>query len=80
VIMEKRICKNCKKEFQIRIFSSHTKMGWGIYCSTKCRLEGQKRGEFRKCLRCHKEFWVFKCRSGKEDEINNGSFKERLVM
>jgi hypothetical protein len=48
-------CKICAKEFYVK--PSHVKLGYGKYCSIKCRIEGQKKGKFVLCERCGQQTW-----------------------
>ena len=43
-------CKICNKKFYAK--PRHIKIGWGKYCSDKCKFEGQKRGKIVKCDNC----------------------------
>jgi len=56
------ICVVCGKPFQSRISPSSIKLGRGKVCSKKCKgiLNGinKRTGEYRKCKRCGKQFWV----------------------
>lgn len=48
-------CKICSAEFYTK--PSHQKLGYGKYCSIKCRSESQKKGKFIACNICKKEKW-----------------------
>jgi hypothetical protein len=48
-------CKICKNEFYIK--PSHLKIGWGKYCSIKCRITGQRKGRIVLCEICGNETW-----------------------
>lgn len=48
-------CKQCQTEFSVK--PSHQKLGWGIYCSTKCRGEATRTGKLQACSFCKKEVW-----------------------
>jgi len=61
-------CKICSKEFYIK--PSHLKLGYGKYCSVKCRAQSQKKGKNVYCEICNKEIWrmpkcLKKSKSGK---------------
>jgi len=55
-----RECKQCKKEFKIKLF--RVKMGWGKFCSRKCRALSARKGRYIKCSKCSKEFWCTQTR------------------
>ncbi len=48
-------CLICEKEFYAK--PCHLKLGWGKYCSQKCRAVGQRRGRNIKCSICGKTTW-----------------------
>ncbi len=48
-------CKTCHKKFYIK--PSYQKLGWGKYCSKKCKDEGQKKGRFVSCSYCGKKIY-----------------------
>lgn len=48
-------CQVCNHEFYVK--PSHKKMGWGKYCSAKCRTKSQYIGENVKCHVCQKEIY-----------------------
>ncbi len=48
-------CNKCKKKFYVK--SNHLKLGWGKYCSIKCRGESQRTGKYVNCEICGKETW-----------------------
>lgn len=48
-------CKICHKEFYVK--PSRRKLGWGKYCSNKCKYESQKTGQFVNCHICGKKTW-----------------------
>lgn len=48
-------CKICKRNFYAK--PCHIKLGWGKYCSIKCRNISQLRGIAKKCDICGKEFY-----------------------
>lgn len=45
-----RTCGICKKSFRVKRWL--VKNGWGIYCSMRCKNEGQKNGEMVLCATC----------------------------
>ena len=49
------LCKICSKEFYVK--PSHQKLGWGKYCSAKCRTESQFKGIHVACFTCNKEIY-----------------------
>ena len=55
-------CVICGKDFQDYLSPAEIKSGRGKVCSRKCKniLIGlqKRKGEYRKCKRCGKEFWV----------------------
>lgn len=53
--MPKLNCKICKSLFYVK--PSHVRMGWGKYCSTKCRSKSQLNGRSFKCHVCGKEVY-----------------------
>jgi len=48
-------CKICYKEFYVK--PNHLKLGWGKYCSLKCRSLARRRGKYMICEICGKETW-----------------------
>lgn len=48
-------CKQCSSGFYVK--PSHQKLGYGIYCSTKCRGEGSRTGQTVNCSMCNKAVW-----------------------
>jgi hypothetical protein len=50
--MEKK-CKICLKIFYSK--TSHVKMGWGIFCSSKCHYVSMRDGKFVECDECKKK-------------------------
>ena len=50
-----RLCKICSKELYVK--PSHLKLGYGKYCSNKCRHEGKKKGKVIVCFLCRKEVY-----------------------
>ncbi len=48
-------CKICKKEFYAK--PRHLKIGWGKYCSIKCRTKSQFKGKYLKCDYCGKTIY-----------------------
>ena len=48
-------CKQCDSDFYVKL--SHQKLGYGIYCSTKCRGEGSRTGKLVNCSMCNKDVW-----------------------
>lgn len=48
-------CQICFKQFYIK--PSHLKLGWGKYCSIKCRSAAQLKGKIVKCFTCGKEIY-----------------------
>lgn len=48
-------CKICSQEFYIK--PSHLKLGYGKYCSIKCRGESQKKGKYVNCDICGEKVW-----------------------
>ena len=53
--MSQTKCKICQKEFYIR--PSRLKIGWGKYCSIKCRNVSQRTGRYLFCAVCKKKIW-----------------------
>lgn len=53
--MPQKHCQICNKTFYVK--PSHLKLGYGKYCSMKCRREGQRKGKFVLCEVCGKETW-----------------------
>lgn len=51
--MTSSFCKICKKEFYPRPF--YVKLGWGIYCSNKCKNVGQITSQKVFCFICNRE-------------------------
>ncbi len=45
-------CKICKNEFYTK--PSHVKMGWGIFCSRKCKNTGSQERKIIPCFTCGK--------------------------
>jgi len=45
-------CLICSKSFYIK--PSHVKLGWGKYCSNKCRTQSQLKGKYVGCNICGK--------------------------
>src|SRR3989344_2415163 len=61
-------CKVCGKNFYVK--PNHLKIGWGKYCSIKCRSQSQFTGEKVNCFTCGKEIYrilskLKKSKSGK---------------
>lgn len=54
--MPKTNCKICNQLFYIK--PSHQKLGWGIYCSVRCRTIAQRKGKNVACNTCKK--WVYR--------------------
>ncbi|MDP2736716.1 MAG: HNH endonuclease signature motif containing protein [bacterium] len=48
-------CKRCNQELYVK--PSHLKMGYGKYCSVKCRIESSRKGKYVHCEICGKEVW-----------------------
>lgn len=48
-------CKICKSQFSAK--RSGLKMGWGVYCSRRCKNEGQKNGKRALCFTCGKSVY-----------------------
>lgn len=48
-------CKICKRIFHVK--PSHQKLGYGKYCSMKCRNESQRKGKYVYCDTCSKKIW-----------------------
>jgi len=48
-------CQICSKEFYIK--PSHLKLGWGKFCSIKCRSIAQLKGKIVKCFICGKKVY-----------------------
>lgn len=48
-------CEICLKEFYVK--PSHQKLGWGKYCSIKCRSKSQFKGQNVSCFICGKEIY-----------------------
>jgi len=48
-------CIICNKPFYVK--PSHQKLGYGKYCSIKCRSESQKKGQYIACAVCNKKSW-----------------------
>ncbi len=48
-------CKICDKKFYTK--PSYLKLGWGKYCSIKCKRIAQLKGKFVKCHTCGKKTW-----------------------
>lgn len=52
-------CKSCGKEFEIPVSDHRIKEGkTNIYCSKKCADEGHKKGVFKNCPNCGKNFYT----------------------
>ena len=61
-------CGVCGVDFYTK--PSHQKLGWGKYCSSKCRSKAQQNGSVVKCLICNKSVYrslkqLKKSKSGK---------------
>lgn len=63
-------CKNCKKVFHAK--PSWIKNGYGKYCSTKCRQEGQKNGGLFDCHVCKTS--VYRSKTGQSKSKSNKYF------
>jgi len=48
-------CKICSQKFYAK--PRHIELGWGKYCSDKCKFEGQKKGKIVKCGNCEKDLY-----------------------
>src|SRR3989344_6821878 len=48
-------CKICSKEFYAK--PRHIKIGWGKYCSNKCKFKSQKNGTVVECNNCGKRLY-----------------------
>jgi hypothetical protein len=48
-------CKICNTEFYVK--PSHISLGYGKYCSVRCRSKSQEKGKFVKCAVCSKDAW-----------------------
>ncbi len=48
-------CKICGKKFYAK--PRHIRIGWGKYCSDKCKFIGQKNGKTAVCKHCGKELY-----------------------
>jgi len=48
-------CKICNTEFYVKPY--HTSLGYGKYCSIKCRSKSQEKGKFVECALCSKSVW-----------------------
>ena len=48
-------CLICKNNFYTR--PSHLKIGWGKYCSNKCKFKSQEKGKTLKCSNCGKKIY-----------------------
>jgi hypothetical protein len=53
--MSNRKCRICGNFFYIK--PAHLKLGWGKYCSIKCRNKSQLKGKWVKCDNCGKKIW-----------------------
>ena len=53
--MPDKKCGICGKVFYIK--PSHLKLGWGKFCSIKCRSKSQVKGKWVKCDNCGKKIW-----------------------
>lgn len=61
-------CLVCRKAFYVK--PSHQKLGWGKYCSIKCRSKSQFKGKNVNCFICGKEIYrslrmISRAKSGK---------------
>lgn len=48
-------CNQCNKQFYAK--SNWIKIGWGKYCSIKCRSLSQRNGKYVKCFTCKKDVY-----------------------
>jgi|SRR3989344_6778541 len=48
-------CKICRTSFYAK--PRHIKIGWGKYCSNKCKFVGQQKGTIVKCSNCRKDLY-----------------------
>lgn len=48
-------CKICNKQFYAK--PRHIKIGWGKYCSNKCKFKSQKNGTLVECNNCDKRLY-----------------------
>lgn len=48
-------CQICNKKFYVK--PSHQRLGWGKYCSIKCRNKSQLKGKLISCLICGKKVY-----------------------
>lgn len=48
-------CLICGKSFYAK--PRHLKIGWGKYCSNKCKYVSQKKGEYVNCSNCGKKLY-----------------------
>src|SRR4030066_1211949 len=48
-------CKICRSKFYAK--PRHIKIGWGKYCSNKCKFRAQKNGRVVKCANCSKNIY-----------------------
>lgn len=60
-------CKICTDRFYAK--PRHIRIGWGKYCSNKCKFKAQKSGRVVKCANCGRNVYrttieIFKSKSG----------------
>lgn len=55
VVMPVQVCKICEKQFYVR--PSFLEIGWGQYCSQKCKGASQKNGKAKPCASCGKDVY-----------------------
>jgi len=48
-------CKICGKKLYAK--PRHIKIGWGKYCSDRCKFEGQKNGKIVNCFNCGRQLY-----------------------
>lgn len=48
-------CQICLTNFYVK--PSHQKLGWGLYCSRKCRTKSQCKGKIVNCFICKKSIY-----------------------
>jgi len=48
-------CLICGKDFYAK--PNHLKVGWGKYCSNKCKFISQKKGKIVECSNCGKRIY-----------------------
>ena len=48
-------CKICGNSFYAK--PRHIKLGWGKYCSDKCKFVGQRKGTIVNCSNCRKKLY-----------------------